>query len=85
MSYPFAFILPLLSNRVLNFKTVTFATFSLSFTYEIFQLIFKFGSFDIDDLILNTLAGILGYFPIKLCQLYIKSKRKHLKNNAFVS
>ncbi|MGX2959682.1 hypothetical protein JNUCC23_10520 [Peribacillus sp. JNUCC 23] len=36
-----------------------------------------------DDLILNTLGGILGYLPIKLCQLYINSKRKHLKNNVF--
>ncbi|MFJ7976805.1 VanZ family protein [Peribacillus sp. NPDC096379] len=54
-----------------------------SIKYEIFKLIFKFGSFDIDDLILNTLGGILGYLPIKLCQLYINSKRKHLKNNVF--
>lgn len=72
---PLGILLPLLSNRFLNLKSVIIATFSLSFTYEFFQLLFGFGSFDIDDLILNTLGGILGYLPIKLIYLIIIRRR----------
>ncbi|MFT8320992.1 MAG: VanZ family protein [Bacillus sp. (in: firmicutes)] len=77
---PFGFILPLLSRKMTNLKSIAIATFCLSFTYEIFQLVFSLGSFDVDDLILNTLGGIVGYFPVKiLCQIiYLKKQRlKH--------
>jgi glycopeptide antibiotics resistance protein len=57
---PLGILLPLLSNRFLNLKSVIIATFSLSFIYEFFQLLFGFGSFDIDDLILNTLGGVVS-------------------------
>ncbi|MGE7183965.1 VanZ family protein [Peribacillus sp. NPDC006672] len=73
---PFGFILPLLSKKFLDFKAIIIATFSLSFTYEILQLLFEFGSFDIDDLILNTLGGLVGYLTIKLIYLIINSKKK---------
>ncbi|MFJ5624812.1 VanZ family protein [Peribacillus loiseleuriae] len=68
---PFGFILPLLSSKFHSIKEVTVATFSLSLTFELLQLIFRFGSFDIDDLILNTLGGMIGYIPIKLVNIYI--------------
>ncbi|MFS0762093.1 VanZ family protein [Peribacillus sp. 1P06PB] len=42
------------------------ATFCISFTYEVIQLLFELGSYDTDDMILNTLGGIIGYLPIKL-------------------
>ncbi|MFC0300976.1 VanZ family protein [Virgibacillus soli] len=58
---PFGFLLPLLMKRNINFKSVVMATFCLSLLYELTQLIFSFGSFDVDDLILNTLGGALGY------------------------
>ncbi|MEW5553486.1 VanZ family protein [Peribacillus frigoritolerans] len=77
---PFGFILPLLSKKFLTFKPFIIATFSLSFTYEILQLLFEFGSFDVDDLILNTLGGVFGYLPIKLIYLIVNSNNKH-KNN----
>jgi glycopeptide antibiotics resistance protein len=55
---------------------VTLATFFLSLTFELIQLIFEFGSFDVDDLILNTIGGIIGYFPIKIILSIIKYKEK---------
>ncbi|WP_462412773.1 VanZ family protein [Neobacillus sp. Marseille-QA0830] len=73
---PFGFILPLLAKKFQSFGLVTAATFILSLTFEVLQLLFKFGSFDVDDLILNTLGGILGYIPFKLA-LFIW----HLKKN----
>ncbi|WP_066071401.1 VanZ family protein [Neobacillus soli] len=73
---PFGFILPLLAKRIQKLSTVTLATFCLSLMFELLQLIFEFGSFDVDDLILNTLGGILGYIPIKIILFFIFSKRK---------
>ena len=72
---PFGFILPLLSKRAQKLSRVTLATFCLSLTFEVIQLIFEFGSFDVDDLILNTLGGILGYIPIKVIFIAVKRKK----------
>ena len=75
---PFGFILPILLKGFKNFNVIIIATFGLSLTYELIQLIFDFGSFDIDDLILNTFGGLLGYLPIKLI-LLINNRKKNLK------
>ncbi|HBG13540.1 MAG TPA: VanZ family protein, partial [Clostridium sp.] len=43
------------------------------------QLIFKVGCFDVDDMILNTLGGILGYIMYKIVQytrVRIRRKRR---------
>ncbi|WP_312476386.1 VanZ family protein [Neobacillus sp.] len=80
---PFGFILPLLTKRFQNLRTILLATFCLSLTFELLQLIFEFGSFDVDDLILNTLGGILGYLPIKLVLFIIHSKKKHVNKKHF--
>lgn len=73
---PFGFILPLLSKRFQSFKRVVIATFCLSLTFEIIQLVFKFGSFDVDDLILNTLGGMFGILPVYLVSIYINYKKR---------
>lgn len=73
---PFGFLVPILSRRFLNLKIITLATFFLSLAFELTQLIFRFGSFDVDDLILNTLGGVLGYFVISLIFNYVYRKRK---------
>jgi glycopeptide antibiotics resistance protein len=82
---PFGFLLPVLSKRFFKFKTITLATFCLSLTYETIQLLFGFGSFDVDDLILNTLGGMLGYLSIKLIHLIFISALKNLKNSESVN
>jgi glycopeptide antibiotics resistance protein len=82
---PFGFTLPVLSKRFFKFKIITLATFSLSLTYEILQLLFGFGSFDVDDLILNTLGGMIGYLSIKLIHLIYISALKNLKNSESVN
>ncbi|WP_306419864.1 VanZ family protein [Bacillus sp. J14TS2] len=72
---PFGFLVPLLS-RKLNLKAITLATFFLSLTFELIQLIFRLGSFDVDDLILNTLGGVLGYLLISLIFTFLRYIRK---------
>lgn len=58
---PFGIALPLLSDYKLKFLTVTLYSFALSLIIELTQLVSKVGSFDVDDLVLNTLGGMIGY------------------------
>ena len=50
----------------------------LSLLVELLQLVFKVGSFDVDDLLLNTIGGLLGYLVYKglidLWKRYEKAK-----------
>lgn len=59
--FPFGMYLPWLSRRCQKFWYTAFYSFELSLIVELIQLITKVGSFDVDDIILNTLGGILGY------------------------
>ncbi|MCM1106529.1 MAG: VanZ family protein [Blautia sp.] len=73
---PFGFCWPLLWERRATGFVTTLCAFSLSLLVEITQLMFKLGSFDVDDLLLNTLGGFLGYLVCILCN---KTKRKRTK------
>ena len=63
---PFGFILPMAKKYHSFFNTV-FCTLGFSFFVESFQLITKVGCFDVDDLLLNTIGGILGYIIFVIC------------------
>ncbi|WP_413304240.1 VanZ family protein [Bacillus sp. 1P10SD] len=73
---PLGFILPLLLKKFQRLSAVMAASFCLSLSYEILQLLFEFGSFDVDDLILNTLGGMLGYIPSKLFIYFLRKRKK---------
>lgn len=47
-----------------------------SFFLELLQLITHFGIFDIDDIILNTVGGLLGYLFFLLVGKLIKSQKE---------
>lgn len=70
---PFGAILPVLSVNARGLLRAAFFTFELSLVIETVQLVFKVGSFDVDDLILNTLGGIVGYIIFKICN-YVRRK-----------
>lgn len=58
---PFGYLLPKIVKKKLGlFYTVLFS-FEFSLLVELTQLISRTGSFDVDDLILNTLGGLIGY------------------------
>ncbi|QUI24410.1 VanZ family protein [Vallitalea pronyensis] len=42
----------------------------MSFIVEITQYRYSVGRFDVDDIILNTLGGLIGYMVYKLCRLF---------------
>ena len=67
---PFGFLLPALSKRE-NFIRVIISGFLFSLTIETTQFIFYKGVAEIDDLILNTLGTIIGYF-IKIFRILCK-------------
>jgi len=79
---PFGMMFPLLFNRYLNLKSISIATFCLSLTYEVLQLLFNFGSFDVDDLILNTFGGMIGFLVISLILTIVKFATKHEKDRS---
>ena len=58
---PFGAMVPFFSGKCKNVWFTTFVSFELSLLVETLQLISKVGSFDVDDLMLNTLGGMLGY------------------------
>jgi len=59
---PMGFLLPVIFPRFQSFKAIATVTFLASFVLEIVQLWLRLGIADIDDVILNTFGGILGYF-----------------------
>lgn len=58
---PYGFFLPILSKKFQNCFKVFLLSFLLSLAVELLQLIFKVGCFDVDDLLLNTIGGVIGY------------------------
>lgn len=72
---PFGFFLPLLMKRAQHLFAVLMSTFGFSLAIEVLQLVYKVGTFDVDDLFLNTLGGIIGYLLLRMVQY---QKRKHL-------
>ena len=75
---PFGFFLPLLNKNYRKFFLITFFSFVFSLTVELMQLYLKVGIFDVDDMVLNTLGGILGYLAFVICNAFYK--RIHSKN-----
>lgn len=61
-----------------KFIKVVVTTFNVSLCVEVAQLLTKVGSFDVDDLILNTLGGIIGAGIYVLYRL-AERKRTHGK------
>ncbi len=64
---PFGAILPVLNRRNASILRIALYTFEFSFLVECAQLISRVGSFDVDDILLNTAGGILGYLIYALC------------------
>lgn len=71
---PFGFFMPMAS-RYRSFFATLFYSFGLSLGVETFQLVTKVGSFDVDDLFLNTVGGVAGYILFNICAAV---RRRHV-------
>ena len=72
---PAGFFIPMLWKNRRGLIFTTCVTFEMSLLVEIMQLILRVGSFDVDDLILNTMGGVLGF----LLLLIVEKRRHHEK------
>lgn len=77
---PFGYLFPCLNKKFSKFSNVLISTACFSLFFEISQYILGVGSSDIDDIILNTIGGIIGYVLYK----YI-SKLVSKRNNFYAS
>ena len=79
---PFGFFLPVLYPRCRSFLYTVFFSFEFSLMVETIQLVSKVGSFDVDDLLLNTLGGALGclifYWMNRVRRNYETKEKKQL-------
>ena len=70
---PFGFCLPMISHIDRKLHRIIFWSFVFSLTIESIQLVYKIGIFDVDDLLLNTIGGICGYW----CFCIIRLLQRH--------
>lgn len=75
---PFGALLPVISHGRLKFRESIVLTIDMTILVETIQLITKVGSFDVDDMLLNTLGGIVGYCLYMILRA-IERKFSHVK------
>lgn len=73
---PFGFLVPYINEKYRRFWTMAILSFFFSQTIEVVQLITKVGCFDVDDIFLNTIGGIIGYICYKIFAGTKNKKRK---------
>ena len=77
---PFGFLLPAFVKPFRRFYITIMLGMVFSALMETLQLITRVGSFDVDDIILNTLGAVLGYVIFKIAYaLYDKRKQAKAK------
>jgi len=70
---PFGFFLPLLNKSYRKFYIVDILSVIFSLVIETAQLLLKVGVFDVDDILMNSVGGMLGYLAFFI--LYSVYKR----------
>ncbi len=70
---PFGTSLPLINKKYKSFLSVLLIGLMFIVSIETIQLIMKAGSFDVDDIILNTTGVITGYI-ISIILKYVYNK-----------
>lgn len=74
---PYGFFISMASRSRGFFKTLFFSM-GLSLCVEITQLFSRVGSFDVDDILLNTVGGVVGHIIFLICNAI---RRKHYARN----
>lgn len=73
---PFGFLLPFLHRESRHWWVLLINSFLLVCAIEIFQLITAFGVFDVDDILLNCVGSMLGFWAFALCRARGQRRRK---------
>ena len=82
---PCGFLLPAISRRSRRFGGAVFVGFFISFLIECTQLLLRVGSFDVDDMILNTLGVALGFLLNRMVQkVRIRKKQERERRKVHI-
>lgn len=82
---PFGFVIPILTQKQTMVRMVLLSLLA-SVLIELLQLVSLLGSCDVDDIILNTFGGLLGYLLFVLGRKLVRiHSRKHRKGDRNVS
>lgn len=74
---PFGMLLPILSVHVRRWWKMLALSFAVTMCIECTQLVTRLGVFDVDDLFMNTLGGMIGYGLYCMLQgIYKRIRRK---------
>lgn len=76
---PFGLCIPILHSNYRHLWTVVFDGFIFTVCIETIQLMYRVGSLDVDDILLNTIGAAMGYALYKIIMIMYKSfgsKRK---------
>lgn len=73
---PFGFFLPFLWKRFRRIYRTVLSTACFSIIVEVLQLITRVGSCDVDDVLLNTLGGVIGYLLFMVVRYFTERRAK---------
>jgi glycopeptide antibiotics resistance protein len=62
---PWGFLAPVVLPSLRHGRRIALSGFLISLSAELIQLIFRIGVFESDDLLLNTMGAVLGYYFFK--------------------
>ena len=80
MLLPLGIYLPLLYKRLRGFFPVLLVSLLVSIFIEFLQLITRYRSADIDDVLLNTVGACTGYLIFRLVKAIIVPEKQYSKN-----
>lgn len=82
---PFGLLLPIIHKKYRGLLRVAFYSLLFSLAVEAIQMLSRVGIFDVDDILLNTIGGILGYLLFVICNLiYRRLQKNHRKGKRHV-
>ena len=73
---PLGVLIPVSFPGVDRWWMILLHSFWLSLCIELFQLVSHFGAFDVDDILLNTLGGLLGFFCFLVVRFVYRKAHK---------
>lgn len=71
---PYGFFVAM-AGKYRSFGKTFLYSFGLCMGVEIFQLVTRVGSFDVDDILLNTLGGVIGHIVFVVFGIITRGKR----------
>jgi len=78
---PLGFLVPLMRTRKTGVIRIFIYSFLFSLGIEILQLVTRVGVFDVDDIILNTAGGLIGYVLYLFTRFLYRSQLAWLKGH----